>query len=658
MTVQEEIKKLRDELNEHSYRYYVLDDPSISDYEYDMMLRKLSALEDENPELVTPDSPTQRVGGQALSSFAPVVHEVPLESLANAFSDEELEDFDRRVKAAFPEANYVVEPKIDGLSVALEYRNGVFVRGATRGDGTTGEDVTENLRTIRSIPLSLENAPERLIVRGEVFMPKKVFEELNIQREINDEPLFANPRNAAAGSLRQQDPKIAAARKLDILIFNVQLVSGMEFETHSQSLKYLRNLHFKALTPVVCGSIIECEKEIERLGNEREKLPFDMDGAVIKVNSLSARKVLGSTSKYPRWAMAFKYPPEVKQSKLLDIIVQVGRTGVLTPKAVVEPVKLAGTTVTNATLHNQDFISEKDIRIGDTVLIRKAGEIIPEVLGIVPEKRPEHARPFKLPDKCPVCGGDVVRDEDGAAVRCTNVLCPAQRFRNIVHFASRDSMDIDGLGSAVVDLLLKAELIQSAADLYYLRAQDVAQLERMGKKSAENLIAAIDRSKQNDISRLIAALGIRQVGVKAAKTLASQFDSMDDLMSASVQKLTEIGDIGPVTAEYIVQWFASPVSREFIAKLRTAGVNMLAKKEAATDGRFEGKTFVLTGTLEKYTRQQAQSIIESLGGRASGSISARTDYVLAGENAGSKLTKAQALNLRIITEEEFDRMIS
>ena len=657
MTAREEIKKLRDELNEHSYRYYVLDDPSISDYEYDMMLRALSALEDENPELVTPDSPTQRVGGQALSTFAPVTHEVPLESLANAFSNEELEDFDRRVKAVSPEADYVVEPKIDGLSVALEYRNGVFVRGATRGDGTTGEDVTENLRTIRSIPLSLENAPERLIVRGEVFMPKKVFEELNIQREINDEPLFANPRNAAAGSLRQQDPKIAAARKLDILVFNVQLVSGISFETHSQSLEYLRNLHFKALTPVVCSSIKECEKEIERLGNERDKLSFDMDGAVIKVNSLSARTVLGSTSKYPRWAMAFKYPPEVKQSKLLDIIVQVGRTGVLTPKAVVEPVRLAGTTVTNATLHNQDFISEKDIRIGDTVLIRKAGEIIPEVLGIVPEKRPDGAQPYMLPDKCPVCGGDVLRDEDGAAVRCTNMLCPAQRLRNIVHFASRDSMDIDGLGSAVIDSLLKAELIQSAADLYYLKAQDVAQLERMGKKSAENLIAAIEKSKQNDISRLIAALGIRQVGVKAAKTLASEFDSMDALMSASAQQLTDIGDIGPVTADYIVRWFASPVSREFIEKLRTAGVNMLSKKEASGDRRFEGKTFVLTGTLENYTRQQAQSVIESFGGKASGSVSAKTDYVLAGENAGSKLAKAQKLGIRIITEEEFGNMI-
>ena len=655
MNAKDEIQALRDKLTEHSYRYYVLDAPTISDFDYDAMLRRLSKLEEANPELVTSDSPTQRVGGQPVSAFLPVKHEVPLESLSNAYSLEELIEFDRRVRT-LTASDYVVEPKIDGLSVALEYENGIFIRGATRGDGVVGEDVTENLRTIRSIPLKFDGAPERLIVRGEVFMPKSVFERLNIQRELNEEPLFANPRNAAAGSIRQLDPKIAASRGLDILIFNVQYKSGPDFETHLESLEYLHEKRFKIVSPVRCADIKECDREIERLGETRENLEFDMDGAVIKVNSLPARKALGSTAKSPRWAIAYKYPPERKESRVLDIIVQVGRTGVLTPKAVVSPVRLAGTTVTNATLHNQDFISEKDIRIGDTVIVRKAGEIIPEVLEVVLLKRPEGTVPFMLPQICPACGSPVKRDEDGAALRCIGASCPAQLQRNIIHFASRGAMDIEGLGSAAVESLLASSLIGSAADLYYLKAQDVAQLDRMGKKSSENLISAIERSKDNDLSKLLFALGIRQVGQSAAKALALRFGSLDALEAATAEELTAIPDIGAVTAEYIVSWLKSPQSQVLIDKLRGAGVNMLSNIERA-DMRFAGMTFVLTGTLESYTRDEAGAIIEQLGGKVSGSVSSKTTYVLAGESAGSKLEKARSLSVRIISEDEFEKMI-
>lgn len=657
MEIVEEILKLREQLNEHSYRYYVLDKPTISDYEYDEMLRKLEQLELKHPELITPDSPTQRIGGQVMSSFAPVTHAVVLESLANAFSSDELKEFDKRVKAV-SNCGYVVEPKIDGLSVALEYENGIFVRGATRGDGKIGEDVTENLRTIGSIPLSIENAPERLIVRGEVYMPKKVFEKLNEQREKEGKSLFANPRNAAAGSLRQQDPKVAAARKLDILVFNVQLISGIEFKTHLQSLEYLREKRFKTIIPAKCNNIFECEAEIQRLGEHRNELEFDMDGAVIKVDALDVRTAMGSTSKYPRWAIAFKYPPEVKSSILKDIIIQVGRTGVLTPKAVVSPVRLAGTTVTNATLHNQDFISEKDIRIGDTVLIRKAGEIIPEVLGVEKEKRSLDSVPFKIPDTCPVCGGKVVRDDDGVSLRCTGASCPAQLHRKIVHFASRSAMDIDGLGSAIVDALLESKLIENVADLYYLSVQDVAQMERMGKKSAENLISAIEHSKGCTLAQLITALGIRQVGSSAAKALSGHFKTMDALMSASVDELTAVDDIGAITAQNIVDWFADKQSQRLISRLKDAGVNMCSQNTLETDQRFVGAIFVLTGTLEKYTRDEAKSRIENLGGKVSGSVSSKTTYVLAGENAGAKLAKAESLGIKIISEDEFESMLS
>lgn len=657
MSVKDEINSLKKALSEHNYNYYVLDNPTITDFEYDTMLHKLIELEEKNPELITPDSPTQRVGGEALSEFLPVNHEVPLESLSDVFSFDEIKAFDDRVKGSVSDASYVTEPKIDGLSMALYYENGIFVRGATRGNGTVGEDVTENLRTIKSIPLKLENAPSHLVVRGEVFMPKKVFHELNEQREINEQPLFANPRNAAAGSMRQLDPKIAASRKLDILIFNIQAVSDMEFKTHAESLEYLRALKFKVIDSKPCKSIEDCIEQIKWLGENREDFQFDMDGAVIKLNSLPDRIKLGSTAKAPRWAVAYKYPPEKKETKLIDIVVQVGRTGVLTPKAVVEPVRLAGTTVTNATLHNQDFISDKDIRIGDTVLVQKAGEIIPEVLSVNKAKRPDGTVPYLLPNICPECGSPVLRDEGGGAMRCIGTECPAQQLRNIVHFASKGAMDIDGLGISLVSSLLKSGLIKSAGDLYYLDAQSVASLERMGKKSSENLIKAIEKSKKSDLSRLLFALGISQVGQSAAKALSADFKTLEAIESATTEDLVAIDDIGQVTAENIVQWFKNPQSQHLLSRLKAAGVNTKSLSSSdETDVRFAGKTFVLTGTLEKYTRQEAAEIIEKFGGKTSSSVSKKTDFVLAGESAGSKLTKAQSLNIKIISEDEFEEM--
>jgi DNA ligase (NAD+) len=655
MDVKTEITKLREELNEHGHNYYVLDNPTISDFEYDKMLYRLIALEEQYPEYKSSDSPSIRIGGAPLSEFSSVTHAVPLESLNDVFSFDELCVFDDRVRQSVSIVEYSVEPKVDGLSVALEYENGLFVRGATRGDGATGEDVTENLRTINSIPLRLLNAPERLIVRGEVFMPKSVFKVLNEQREINGEQLLANPRNAAAGSLRQLDPKIAAKRKLDIIVFNVQLVSGITFETHSESIDFLKELKFKTVEYRLCSDIKSCCERISWIGDNREEYEFDIDGAVVKLNNLSEREELGSTSKAPRWAAAYKYPPEIKESKVRDIVVNVGRTGVLTPKAVVEPVRLAGTTVTNATLHNQGFIDEKDIRIKDTVKIQKAGEIIPEVIGVVLEKRPEGTVAFRLPDFCPVCGAPVSRDEE-AAVRCTGAECPAQLLRNIVHFASRTAMDIDGMGIAVVELLINAGLIKSAGDLYYLKAENIEKLDRMGKKSSENLIAAIEKSKSNDLSRLIYALGIRQVGQKAAKVLSEHFGSLDALEAATEEELTSIFDVGAVTANYLSQWFQNPQSKHLLALLREAGVNTLSTSERQ-DSRFAGKTFVLTGALSLYSRDDAGAIIEKFGGKTSSSVSKKTDYLLAGDNAGSKLDKAQALGVKIIDETEFEEMI-
>ena len=656
MEAKEEIRRLTQQLNEANYRYYVLDDPTITDYEYDMALRRLENLEAAHPELIAPDSPTQRVGGSPLSQFEKVEHPVPLESLQDVFSLAELAEFTDRVRETIPAPEYTVEPKVDGLSVALEYVDGVFVRGATRGDGRIGEDVTENLRTVRSIPMQLENAPHRLIVRGEVFMPKAVFEKLNAEREQNGEPLFANPRNAAAGSLRQLDPKIAARRQLDILIFNLQLCEGKEFSTHSETLDYLRSLRFKVIPYTLCRDQARIDREIADVDERRYTLSYDIDGAVVKLNDLAGRTRLGSTAKFPRWAAAYKYPPEIKETVLRDIVVQVGRTGVLTPKAVVDPVRLAGTTVTNATLHNQDFITEKDIRIGDTVRIRKAGEIIPEILGILPEKRPADSKPYRLPSLCPVCGAPVERDPDGAALRCTGAECPAQLSRNIAHFVSRDAMDIDGLGSAIVDQLIEAGHIHSPADLYYLTLDQVASLWKNGDKAPKKLLASIEKSKENDLSRLIYALGIRQVGAKAGKILAQEFGTLDALMEADVERLTQVRDVGAVTAESIVSWFRSPQSQHLIQRLREAGVNFTCGIEI-TDRRFEGKTFVLTGALTRFTREEATERIELLGGKASGSVSKKTSYVVAGENAGSKLRKANELGIPVLTEEEFLEMI-
>ena len=648
----EELLALRKELERANYEYYVLDNPTMSDFDYDKKLRKLEELEQAHPELVTPDSPTQRVGGKALERFEQVVHPVPLESLQDVFDFEELEQFDQRVKGVVPEAVYDVEPKVDGLSVALEYENGLFVRGATRGDGQIGEDVTENLKTIRSIPLRIEDAPPRLIVRGEVYMPKTVFEQLNEQRDKLGETPFANPRNAAAGSLRQLDPKIAASRRLDIAVFNVQLIEGVEFASHTESLDYLQQKGFKMIPRVLCETVEQVEEQIAAIGEGRDQYPFDIDGAVVKVNHLAQRTRLGSTAKFPRWAAAYKYPPEVKPSKLIDIVVQVGRTGVLTPKAVLEPVRLAGTTVTNATLHNQDFITEKDIRIGDTVLVRKAGEIIPEVLSVVQEKRPEGTVPYHLPDHCPVCGAKVEREEDGAHMRCTGTECPAQLLRFIAHFASRDAMDIDGLGIAVVENLVNSGLVQSPSDLYFLDGDKVAALDRMGKRSAQKLLSAIEKSKENDLSKLIFAFGIRQVGQKAGKILAAHFKTLEALQNATEEELCQVNDVGAITAKSIADWMANPQSQHLIARLKEAGVNMTAA-EQSSDQRFVGKTFVLTGSLEKFTRDEATAMIEQRGGKASSSVSKKTTYLVAGEAAGSKLRKAQELGIPVLTEDEF-----
>ena len=657
MDYRERIKQLRDILNENGYRYYVLDAPTMSDYEYDMLNRELEELEAQHPEEVTPDSPTQRIGGQTLEGFQPYTHEVPLESLQDVFSAEEVAEFCERMDEGLGGmVEYSVEPKVDGLSVALEYRDGVFVRGATRGDGRVGEDVTENLRTIRSIPMSLPDKLPRLIVRGEVYMARSVFEEINAMRELQGKPLMANPRNAAAGSLRQLDPKVCAERRLDIQVFNLQLAEGTSFLSHAETLEYLRTQRFKVIPHKTLHGAAALQEEIARINDERLDYPFDIDGAVVKVNSLTDRVKLGSTAKFPKWAVAFKYPPEKKPSRVLDIVVQVGRTGVLTPKAVLEPVRLAGTTVTNATLHNQDYIAEKDIRVGDTVIVQKAGEIIPEIVEVDFTKRPDGAVPYMLPEVCPVCGAPVVRDEDGAALRCTGAECPAQLLRNITHFASRGAMDIDGCGPAVIQQLVDSCLIHNVSDLYSLHAQDVAQLDRMGAKSAENLIRAIENSKANDLSRLIYGLGIRQVGEKAAKVLSMHFKTMDALMAATEEELTEINDVGAITARCITEYLAQPQSRDLISRLKEAGVNMDSTAELV-DERFAGMTFVLTGTLTRFDRKTAQALIEERGGKAAGSVSKRTTYVVAGEAAGSKLKKAQELNIPILTEDAFADML-
>lgn len=652
MDPKEEVQRLTETLEQANYEYYVLDDPKMPDYEYDQLLRRLEILEAEHPELASPLSPTKRVGGEAVSGFEKVTHTVPLESLQDVFSMEELLDFADRMQESVSEPEYTVEPKVDGLSVALEYVDGLFVRGATRGDGRVGEDVTENLKTIRTIPMSLENAPHRLIVRGEVFMPRSVFEKLNAQREAAGQPLFANPRNAAAGSLRQLDPKIAAQRQLDILIFNLQLSEGRDFESHAETLDYLRSLRFRVIPYTICRTGEELSENVRRIDETRYELNYDIDGAVIKINDLFARTRLGSTSKFPRWAVAYKYPPEVKATVVQDILIQVGRTGVLTPKASVAPVRLAGTTVTNATLHNQDFITQKDIRIGDTVLIRKAGEIIPEILEVDFSKRPDGTSPYLLPAVCPICGARVERDEDGAFLRCTGAECPAQLSRNIAHFVSRDAMDIEGLGGAIVDSLIQKGFIRSPADIYYLTLDEVKGLWKSGETAAKKLLAAIEASKSQDLGRLIYALGIRQVGAKAGKTLASAFGNLDALMEADMEALCQVPDVGEVTAQNILSWFASPQSRHLVERLREAGVNFQNLRKI-TDDRFAGKTFVLTGALSLFTRDEATEKIEAFGGKAAGSVSKKTNYVVAGENAGSKLKKATELGIPVLSEEEF-----
>ncbi len=656
MEIRDKINSITDQLIQANYRYYVLDDPTMLDFEYDRLLRELEVLEEQYPQFQRDDSPTKRVGGQALSKFEKVTHAVPLMSLQDVFSVEELQDFLDRVLEEYPDTFFSVEPKVDGLSVALEYENGIFVRGATRGDGAVGEDVTENIKTIRSVPLKLSGAPKRLIVRGEVFMPKKAFEQLNAEQEREGKPLFANPRNAAAGSLRQLDSRIAASRNLDIYIFNVQLSDGLEFKSHTQSLEFLKDLHFKVVPFWKYASSEEICERIIGINEDRASFTCDIDGAVVKVNNLSQRDLLGTTAKFPKWAVAYKYPPEIKPTVVEDIVVQVGRTGVLTPKAVVRPVRLAGTTVTNATLHNQDFISQRDIRIGDTVNIRKAGEIIPEILDVDLNKRPVDSVPYFLPHQCPVCGAATEKDPDGAFLRCTGIECPAQLSRNIAHFVSRDAMDIEGLGSSIVDALIEKSYIKSPADIYYLTLEQLKSLWQKGELAATKLLNSIEQSKQQDLSKLIFALGIRQVGAKTGKVLASAFGTMENLMNASVEELTQVEDVGEVTAASIYDFFHSAQGQHMIQRLSDAGVNFESKRKV-DDLRFQGMTFVLTGALSKFTREEATERIELFGGKASGSVSKKTTYVVVGENAGSKERKARELGIPILTEDDFLNMI-
>lgn len=648
------VDELSRQLEYHNDLYYNMDEPEISDFEYDKMLRELEELEEEFPELKLPTSPTNRVGGSAGEKFSPVVHSVPMESLHDSFSAEEIRDFDRRVKEVAPDAKYIVEPKFDGLSVLCEYKNGVFVRGSTRGDGITGEDVTDNLMTIKSLPKRISNAPELLEVRGEVYMSFKSFEELVKRQEENEEKPAKNPRNAAAGSLRQKNAKITAQRKLDIFVFNVQRVEGAALESHRQSLDYLSELGFPTSFYKVCDNADEVLEEINRIGNMRGELDYAIDGAVVKVDSFAQRALLGSTAKYPKWAEAYKYPPEEKQTKLLDVEINVGRTGALTPVGIFEPVLLAGTTVSRATLHNRDFIEEKGICVGDTVLIRKAGEIIPEVLCVC--EHAENAVPFKFPETCPSCGSPVVQDNE-AAVRCTNTDCPAQLMRHLIHFVSRDAMDIDGLGPAVLEQLVGAELVKSPADLYRLSAEDISGLERMAEKSANNLISAIEKSKQCELYRVLYALGVRNIGLKAARLVCESFLTIDDIMNAKAEAFEQIEGFGSIMAQSLENYFSLDSTKNLIAELKSLGLEMKPSEQKKKGGVFEGKTFVLTGTLPTMTRSEASKLIEQNGGKTSSSVSKKTSYVLAGEEAGSKLTKAQSLGIDILSEEEFLKML-
>ena len=640
---------------------YFDDEQVVSDYEYDMLMRELKGIEAQFPELIKDDSPTQRVGASIKKGFEKVTHEIPLQSLQDVFSFEEVRDFDERMKKIAEENNtkleYVVETKIDGLSAALEYKNGIFIKGATRGNGVVGEDVTDNLKTVKTIPKKLKENID-ITVRGEVFIGKAEFEKLNENRLMEEEEQFANARNAAAGSLRQLDSKITATRPLDIFIFNVQKSDTVEFETHSQSLDYLEELGFH-VNPVriLCENIEEVISAIEKIGKDREKLSFGIDGAVVKVNDLKLREVIGTTYKTPKWAVAYKYPPEKKETKLKDIIFQVGRTGAITPMAILEPVVVAGSKISKTTLHNEDYVRQKDIKIGDTVIIQKAGDVIPEVIGVNKKKRTGEEKDFQMPTTCPVCGAQTVREEGEAIWHCIGIECPAKLSRGIIHFVSKDAMDITGLGEAIIEELIARGLIKNIADIYNLTFEDIASLKKNGKKFAQNLVDAIEESKNKELYRLINALGIRHVGVKLAKFLAKKYGSMDNLMNASVESLAMKEDVGLITAKSIYQFFREEQTIDLINKLKSYKLNMKYKEESSLDNRFEGKTFVLTGALEKYTRDEAGEIIEKFGGKTSGSVSKKTDYVLAGEDAGSKLTKAIELGIKVISEAEFNEMI-
>ncbi len=655
------IEELRKETAYHAKRYYDDDDPEISDFEYDMLMVELRNLEKQFPQFNSTDSLTQKVGGNVKEGFAKVEHEVPLQSLQDIFSFEELYAFDNRMKKAKEEYNrelkYVVETKIDGLSVALEYKNGEFVRGATRGNGLIGEDITENLKTIKHIPQKLTE-PIDITVRGEVFIGKEAFDKLNEEREVLDEPLFANARNAAAGSLRQLDSKIAASRPLDIFIFNVQKSDSIEFTSHYESLKYLEKLGFNVNpVKVLCNNIEEVIKEINNIGERREELSFGIDGAVIKVDDLRFREEIGTTFKTPKWAIAYKYPPEQKETVLNDIICQVGRTGAITPMAILEPVKVAGSTISKTTLHNEDFIKEKGLKIGDHVIIQKAGDVIPEVVKALPEKRTGEEKDFSMPTRCPVCGAEAVREEGEAVWRCIGIECSARNLRNLVHFASKTGMDISGLGYSIIEQLIDNNLVKNISDIYDLNLEDIASLKKDGKKFAQNLVDAIEKSKSNDLDKLICSLGIRHIGNKSAKILAKHFKTLDNLMEADIEELSSINEIGEIMAKSVYDFFHQEQTIDLIDKLKRNGVNTKYLVNEITDNRFEGMTFVLTGKLEKYTRDEAADIIERFGGKASGSVSKKTDYVLAGEDAGSKLTKAESLGVKIISENEFEEMI-
>ena len=653
------IKELKDILNKSGYEYYVLDNPTMSDFEYDRLMQELIKLEGEFPEFATADSPTQRVGGEVADGFAEVVHTVQMQSLADVFSKDELYEFDSRVRAALGDESveYVTEMKIDGLSVSLEYENGLFTRGSTRGNGFVGEDITQNLKTIPGIPLKLNEPLPFIEVRGEVYMPEKSFLRLNEQREASGKPVFANPRNAAAGSLRQLDSRIAAERKLDIFVFNLQRIEGKELSSHSQSIEYLASLGFKVIPERdVYTNIDDAYKEVLRIGESRGELAFDIDGAVVKVNSFAQREFLGSTSKTPKWAAAYKFPAEQKQTELLDIILQVGRTGAVTPNAVLEPVRIAGSTVSRATLHNIDNIKDKDIRIGDTVIIEKAGDIIPAVVGVVKEKRPANSAPFEMPKVCPICGEPLVREEGEAAVRCINPNCSAQQLRSVIHFVSKAAMNIDGLGASIVEQLLDKKLINDCSDIYYLNFDNVISLDGFAEKSANNLIAAISESKKSGLDRVLFGLGIRMIGSRAAQILAAHFGNVDSLMSASVDELSSISEIGTKMAQSIVEYFKQDKSLYIIERLRAAGVD-LTYTSTQKGSNFNGKIFVLTGTLPTLKRNDAKKLIESYGGKVSGSVSKNTDFVVAGEEAGSKLDKALSLGIKVLSEAELTEML-